>query len=513
MTPAPPTQPKSLLRRYAARLGANLVGLVFNVINISIVPRALGPALYGNFEFLVSFFQQITGFIDTGTSSAFYNKLSRRNEDMGLLRTYGKFVVAFFFVLLLGLSVVWLGGWSNLIWPHQEWKYILLAALVGYLAWVHEIFRKVIDAFGYTIRGEIALVIARAMGAFVIVVLFMGSWLSLATLFLKELLFYVVIIVALAWIAAIHWRRQLESRSYSSSDRSVIAELWVFSSPLLVFALVGVITGLADRWLLQRYAGSQEQGFYGLSFRIAGVSLIFSSAMTQLIMREYSIAHGQGNTAELLRLFRRYVPMLYTVAAYFAAFISVQSETVVWFSGGANFTAAGPAMMVMALYPIHQTYGQMNGAFLFATEQTMLYRNIGVIAMLGGLVATWFLIAPIEKGGFAAGSMGLALKMVSIQFVAVNVQLWFNLKNLGLRFGRFLAHQIAVVAGLLLMAWISRIVVSTINISRVWKFFASGITYTVLAGVVVIMIPAMVGMNRAEMHNIARKFSLFKNEK
>ena len=508
-----PNQPTSLLRRYTARLGANLIGMVFNLINISIVPRALGPASYGNFEFLVSFFQETISFIDTGTSTAFYNKLSRRNEDMGLLRTYGKFVVAVFFVLLGGLSVVWLGGWSNLLWPRQEWEFILLAALVGYLAWVHEIFRKVIDAFGCTIRGELALVIARALGAFAIVILFMGSWLSLATLFLKELFFYVIVIVSLAWITTLHWRRQFEARSYLSSDRSVISELWVYSSPLLVYALVGVITGLGDRWLLQRFAGSQEQGFYGLSFRVAGVSFVFSSAMTQLIMREYSRAHGQENTAEMRRLFRRYLPMLYAVAAYFAAFISIHAESVVWISGGADYSAAGPTLMLMALYPVHQTYGQMNGAFFLATERTVLYRNIGVIAMSGGLVATWFLLAPPNEGGIAAGSMGLALKMVLIQFVAVNVQLWFNLKYLGLRFGNFLAHQIAVVAGLLFMAWLSNRVVAFLNLSRVWTFIASGLTYTVLVGVCVVMVPAMVGISRTELHNITRKLPLFKNGK
>lgn len=82
------SQAPALARRYAAKLSINLFWMLFNFITISLAPHALGPTVYGNFEFLFNSFQQITGVIDTGTSLAFYKKLSRRNEDIGLIRTY-----------------------------------------------------------------------------------------------------------------------------------------------------------------------------------------------------------------------------------------------------------------------------------------------------------------------------------------------------------------------------------------------------------------------------------------
>ncbi len=488
-----------MARRWAAKLGTNLFGMVFNFINISLVPRSLGPAAYGNFEFLLSFFQQLTSFIDTGTSSAFYSKLSRRNEDSGLIRAYGKFVVAVFFVMLIGIAVVWWGGWQAEVWPGQEWEFILLAALLGYATWVSDVSRKIVDAFGLTIRGELAFVVARALGTAAVIVLFLASWLSLTTLFVKELLFFGVVIGVFAFVANRHWQQQLKTSSYSTRDRAVMAELWAYCAPLLVYALAGVITGVADRWLLQRYAGSEEQGFYALSFRVAAVSLVFTSAMTQLIMREYSRAHHQGDVEETRRLFKRYVPMLYTLAAYMAAFISLQAETVVWLLGGSNFAAAGPALMLMALYPIHQTYGQMNGVLLFATEQTVLYRNIGVLAMTAGLAASWVLLAPSDEGGLATGSLGLAVKMVLVQFIAVNVQLWFNLKSLGLKFSHFFMHQIGVVAGLLAIAWLATAVVGVLSLSKIGNFIVAGMMYTALVALTVFKFPACVGSNAIEL--------------
>jgi O-antigen/teichoic acid export membrane protein len=479
--------------------------MVFNFINISLVPRSLGPVAYGNFEFLLSFFQQITSFIDTGTSSAFYNKLSRRNEDWGLIRAYGKFVLGVFFVMLAGIVLIWWGGWHTKIWPGQEWEFILLAAAVGYVTWVSDVFRKIVDAFGRTIRGELAFVVAKALGTIAVIVLFLASWLSLTTLFVKELLFYGMVISVFGFVANRHWHQQLKASSYSTTDRAVMAELWVYCSPLLVYALAAVFTGVADRWLLQRYAGSEEQGFYALSFRVAGVSLVFTSAMTQLIMREYSRAHNQRDVEETRRLFKRYVPMLYTLTAYLAAFISLQAETVAWFLGGNNFAAAGPALMLMALYPVHQTYGQMNGVLLFATDQTALYRNIGIVAMMTGLVATWVLLAPSDDGGLAAGSVGLAAKMVLVQFVAVNVQLWFNLKSLGLKFRHFFIHQIGVVAGLLTMAWLATTVVGMMSLSRISNFIVAGMVYTALVALAVFKVPACVGSNATELGTFFNK--------
>ena len=488
----------SLARRYVAKLGGNLFGMLFNFINASLVPRALGPVAYGSFEFLLSFFQQVMGFFDASTSTAFYNKLSRRNGDVGLIRVYGKFALLVFFLVVGGLAIAWLCDWQTWIWPGQDWKFILLAALLCYLAWVHEVLRKVVDAFGCTIGGEVVLLVSRASGAFFVIVLFLAAWISLTTLFLKELIFYAGLICGLSWIAWQHWRTRIAAHAYSTNERAVMNELWVYCSPLLAYAVVGVITGLADRWLLQRYAGSEEQGFYALAFRVGAVSIVFTSAMTQLIMREYSRAHGAGDIEQTRRLFRRYVPMLYVLTAYFSAFISIQADTVVWIFGGDGFSAAGPAMMLMALYPVHQTYGQMNGALLFATEKTKLYRNIGVVAMLGGLILTWGFLAPRVEGGLEAGSMGLAIKMVLLQFVAVNVQLWFNLKNFGLKFRSYFLHQIGVLTGFLLLALIVSNVVEGIGFARIIGFIVAGMAYTVLVGFFVIGWPSIAGVTKLE---------------
>jgi O-antigen/teichoic acid export membrane protein len=503
----------SLARRYSAKLGGNIFGMLFNFINVSLIPRTLGPASYGNYEYLLNFFQQIIGFIDTGTSAAFYNKLAQRNADISLIRIYSKFVILVAVVITLGIGLAWALNLNDSIWPHQEWQYILLAAALCYLMWVQEVVRKIIDAYGCTIRGELAFLCARLVGMLAIVILFLGAWLTLTTLFLKEIVFYLAITFILSCIVIKHWHLHLHASAHSTSSRVVVSEFWTYSSPLLIYALAGLVTGLVDRWLLQRYSGAEEQGFYSFAMRIAGISFVFTAAMTQLIMREYSIAHDKDDLAQLKRLFKRYVPILFTLAAYFAAFVSVNADTVIWIFGGSSFAAASSVMMLMAWLPIHQTYGQMNGALMFATNKTQLYRNIGVTTMVAGLIFTFCLLAPKDSGGLAAGSMGLAIKMVLLQAIAVNIQLWFNLKYLGYKFRFFIFHQISVVIIFLLVAMLSNLVVSIFQIGRLGGFFLAGAVYTALIVFIIYFMPVLVSSSAAEIavfkKNIFLKF--FKN--
>jgi hypothetical protein len=78
----------------------------------------------------------------------------------------------------------------------------------------------------------------------------------------------------------------------------------------------------------------------------------------------------------------------------------------------------------MTFYPIHQTYGQLSSSIFYATGQTKLYSNIGIITILAGLPVTYLLIAPADKMGLNAGATGLAIKMVLLNFISVNIQVF-----------------------------------------------------------------------------------------
>jgi O-antigen/teichoic acid export membrane protein len=495
----------SLKRRYAAKLAANLVGLVINMVTQAIIPRGLGPKAYGDFSFLSNFFTQLVSFFDMGTSVCFYTKLSQRQRDIGIITFYIGFALVASVTVSLLVFVVSFMPVSNKIWPDQLMFFVYLAAIWGIFSWFVQILNQIVDAFGMTLPAEIARIAQRVLGLILISGLFFSNQLNLSNFFVYHYVLFIALGFSFCWITKKHIASILGSWRISKDQVLAYAkEFYHYSHPLFAYALVGLFVGILDRWLLQVFSGSVQQGFYGLSYQIGAVCFLFTSAMTPLIMREFSIAFAKQDLNQMAHLFRNYIPLLYGIAAFFSCFIATQADNIAYIFGGPKYHDAALAIAVMSFYPIHQTYGQLSGSVFFATGQTGLYRNIGVTFMIIGLPVTYFLIAPLDMMGLNVGSTGLAIKMVMIQFVAVNVQLYFNSKFLELSFWKYFAHQVVCVGCLLLLAFISTKTVDYLHISSniMIKFLLNGVIYTITVTALIYYIPELLGLTRKDIGSV-----------
>ena len=197
--------------------------------------------------------------------------------------------------------------------------------------------------------------------------------------------------------------------------------------------------------------------------------------------------------------------MLYAITACIACFVVVNVNKVTIIMGGNNFREASLAVAIMAFYPIHQTYGQLSASVFLATDQTRLYRNIGVTFMLISLPITFFLIAPNRLYGLNAGSVGLAVKMVLVQFLAINTQLYFNAKLLKLSFWKYLGHQIISVLVFISLAIFSSIIIDKIAISGkgiIPSLFCNLIIYIFFIVALGCNMPAIFGLNKQDVRDL-----------
>jgi len=496
----------SLEKRYLYKLCANVIGLVLNMVVQGIVPRGLGPKAYGDFTFLSGWFGQLVSFLDTGTSTALYTRLSRRPDEPGLVSFYCCFLVIASLVLLLfvtaaqGLS---LGSW---LWPGQGLTYVYLGALFALLTWVVQVLNSMADAYGLTVRAEVARLIQRVTGLLLILLLFVSGALNLTTFFYYHYVLLFALGAVFLWIFRERGRLDAVSLRLSAAQAGSHAhQFFAYSHPLFTYSVVGVLTVLFDRWLLQVYGGSVQQGFFGLSYQIAAFSFLFTSAMTPLLTREFSIAHGAADLDQIGLLFQRFVPLFYSIAAYFSCFVALQAGRVVELFGGRSYAEALSAMQIMAFFPVHQTYGQLSGSVFLATGQTALYRNIGVICMLVGLPLTYFLVAPRARMGMDGGASGLAAKMVLLQFVTVNAQIYCNARFLKLSFRRHLWQQFASLGLLLAAAAAATLIVDRalgLHASLIPAFLVAGLLYSTIVAGLVHAAPAPFGLRRQDVSRI-----------
>ena len=498
----------SLKKRYSFKLGANLTVLPISLVSQSLIARGLGPAAYGDFNFLTNFFTQAVGFFDTGTSLGLYTKLSQRQDEPGLVKFYWYFAGIVSILLVVLLVLTYILNEQNLFFPNQQLRFVGMALMFSLFTWFSTIVSKLVDAFGLTTGGEVFRVIQRVFSLALLLPLFFAGMLNLTSFFYYNY----VIILALCF----GWAAVLKRNGVAAIPRIVVrgkelrkyaSEFYRYSSPLLSYSFVGVIVGILDLWLLQKFSGSLQQGYYALSFKMASVCFLFTNAMTPLLMREFSVAFGQDDIAEMKRLFTRFVPMFYTIAAILSVFLAVQADAVTVLFGGRAFEGASLPLALMALYPVHQTYGQLSGSVFYAIGKTKLYRNIGMTMMVIGEVVTFFLIAPRTLFGLNLGALGLAIKMVSVQFLSVNVQLFFNARFLSVNFTKFLLHQLIIAAILGLIALASRAISDLAFKDLIVTFLLSGVLYVTVTAILIYLFPQLIFMSREEKNQIVATVS------
>jgi len=487
----------SLKKRYSIKLFASIISGIIGAILIAIVPKALGPIAYGQFVYLQDFFMKIIGFLDMGSSIAFFTKLSARATRKELITFY--FIYAFLILLIIStfIGIVKYFDYTNYILPDIPIEYVFIGLFFGFFTWFTQIFIKISDAYALTVSVELIKIGHK------IVSLFLLLYFIYFTAFNLEIYFYFHYIALFSFLfvlTLLFIKKDIFSDifNFQFSIIRLTKEFIEYCQPLVLYSIAGVIVGLLDIWLLQKYAGSEQTGFYGLAYSLAAMCFIFTSSMTPIITREFSKSYEQKDIRNMRKLFFRYIPMLYSLAAYFGVFISMQSETVLAIFTDDKFQDAYLVLAIMAFYPVHQTYGQLSGSIFYATGQTKLYRNIGLISMLMGIILSFLFIYLFDMG-----AVGLAWKMILGQVIGVNIQLYYNAKFLRFNMMRFISHQIYSILFFVVLAYISTHIFSCV--SNVLYFLISGILYTIFVIIWVCIFPQIFATNRNEIKNMFNK--------
>ena len=503
--------PPTLARRYFFKLVSNLVSVPVYLIMEAVLPRALGPRVYGDYNFVTSIFQQFSGFLDMGTSTCFYNDLSRRPNDAGLFAFYLRVMLIMFGALAAaGFLLLW-PEVGELIIPDIPLWYAPLAALWAFLTWQGRVLRSMNDAAGETVASELWRSAISVAAAAALAILFFANCLDITTLFLQQYAFLGLQAFAFWRIIRAYWGKRdvIVSASLPAGAAKVYGRhFFDYCHPLFAQALLSFLALTCERWLLQWFDGGTQQGFYALSQKISMACFLFVSAMTPLLTREFSIAWGKKDLASMGSLLSRFAPLLYGVAAYFSCFTVAEAGALIDIFGGPEFAAAVLPAQIMAFYPLCQAYGQMAGSIFHASGKTRILRDITALECVYGLTLAWLFIAPGRLWGLNMGAAGLALKTVAAQFVTVNLYLWLAARIVPFRFWLNLRRQFAIVLVLLAAAFACREISSLVAPEAffLWRFILSGVLYTLIYGAIALAFPSLFGLTRAESRELCARF-------
>lgn len=525
------TQSASLKKRFGFKLIANVIGVVLGLVTMAFVPRALGPEQFGKFEFITNNFKLIFDTLALQVPVAYFNWVSRKGhkEDTDLssgITLYFTMGIGLLFGLFLALTQA--AGLHDLLWPEVSPVYLWDALAFTLAVAFYQFLVYLSDGKSLTVGMEKIRLLQNALKCLMLVGLVLLGMMNLQAYFLAQ----VAVLGGTALLSATWLNRQgawhlpaLKPWEFPREEvKRYCRFILEYARPLTLLMLSGFLFLYFDRWFLQLIGGSAQQGFFGLSDRLGQIAFIFTSAMTPLLTREFALAHEEQDRGRLLGLFER-IRLFLFIATVTSCFLSVQSETIVALVGGEKFKGAVVPIALMALYPIHQTFGQLSGSLMVATGQTWLYARIGIIMMVVSLPITYFCIAPASYAipGLALGATGLALKMLIWQFVGTNVQLYCNTRYLGIGFLKWIGVQIGLIAAMYALAYGANVAVgggdfsalahlvglppsSEVVVTLCAKLVVSGILYLLAVASMFLLLPQIAGLTRNDVENGLHSF-------
>jgi len=472
-----------------------------------VIARILGPGEYGNFSFLIGSFAALVSLVDMASSAAFYTLISQRQRGRMFFVYYAAWLLFQLFVLLLLVLCLPI-SFRQKIWFEHPGVLILLTLFASFAMkqlweFTAQIGESIRDTVGVQIRN---LVLATAY--LVCVVVLAGfHFVSVKTLLVLNLMLYLLFSVLYAWRI---YRAGILSKVEKEDFRSVFKEFKSFCLPLVICGWIGFLYSFADYWLLQKFGGSVQQGYYAIGVRFSALSLIATTSMLKVFWKEIAEAYSLGNIERVRLLYNRVSRSLYFIGAVISCIMIPFTREILALLLGPAYQAAWLPLSLMFLYPVHQSMGQITHTMFYALGKTKAQANIGILFMVVSIPTAYILLAPKSAiiPGFQLGAIGLALKMVGCQILAVNISAFFVARYTNAAFNW--SHQIYVLLLLLPIGFLSKffaqhiLSLASFGGYTVLVMVVSGIFYLVIVAILIRYFPSIAGLN---MDQINRGFS------
>lgn len=473
----------------------------------------LGPASYGDFKYLIYVFAILSSLIGFG-GNFFLTELAKNHHDKTVISFYWNYTFISWSVACIIIILAFLSGLSGVLFPGQEIFYVWLAFFLTFFTFISSLLDSMTDTCGLTRKASIFNFIAKLSGIFVLLLFFyLFKWVNLFSLFSYSFIATFVLLVGFIAVLKSNGIPVLHTRISLAQFKLKFTSFYEYSHPLLVLAIVGLPLSLAGRWMLQKFSGSVQQGYFSLSDSFSALIITFSNSITPLLLREFSISFYDKDIIKMSSLFNKSISIFTTISSYFSVFMALNATAVTLLIGGKSFDGAILPTTIMLFYPIPYIANSILYVLIYATNKTALLRNVQLMIIILGLILTFFFIAPNEYFGLNLGATGFAIAMVSVTYLNHLILLKFCTSELNLKWSKITGNYIKIIVAFLIVGIASKLLCKEL-ITNLWiSFILSGMLYTL--GVVFILkkFPHLLGISATELSALLKPImQKFRNE-
>jgi O-antigen/teichoic acid export membrane protein len=481
----------SLKKRYFFKLSANLINMPIAILPATIVPRMLGPSEYGNYIYVIYIFMQAANILTSG-NNYLVTRLAEDRFDHGIKRFYIHFLAigaCFLFVMTLLLFAT---GMDHYVFPNLDSRYALVALFLVICLSYSQLLNAEIDVYALTVQGETVNLFINFISVLFLSVFYWRKWHNLAAVFAYR--YIAVMLLLIAFIIVLRKKNiviyPLQKNS-SWKTQQYTKQFLDYSMPLYIYSLIVLAASCLNRWILQVFGGSIQQGYFGISTQLSTFVIAFSAALTPLLIREFSVCMGKNDMGSIAVQFKRFTPMLYSLAAYFCVFLVFQVKKLVLIIGGSKYAGATVPAAIMCLYPLFYTTNNIIYSVLYSTKNTRTFVNVGSILNMAMLPVYYLVLAPNAYFGLNLGAAGFAIVFVVGTFISYNIYLRHCTRILGISFSALFYHQFYSVAIFGVLAGLSVYCTSKALHNILLSFIVSGMAYTLGTIIMMAIFPAL----------------------
>jgi len=475
-----------------------------------LVARALSPSGYGDLMFLLGSFAAIRGLLDMGSSSAFYTFLSRHTQGRRFYMVYLTWTALQFFITLALVAAIIPSSLFEKIWLGHTREIVLIAFLATFMQQqILQTVSQVGESMRKTVKVQLLTLIIAMVYLAIISILLLYGMLTMANVLLSMIFQSALASLSIYWLLREHHAQPSEK---DANFHQIILEYWVYCKPLMVLAVITFFYDFADKWMLQKFGGATQQGFFQIANQFANAILLATTSIIGIFWKEIADAWEKRDHVRIAMLYRKATRGLVMLSAIAAGLVLPWSEQVVTLLLGPMYADSWPVLAIMLLYPIHLPMGIIGGSTLLAVGQTQKHMLICVVGMLVSMPFAYFMLAPIMAGGLALGAWGLAIKLVSLNVVSTNIQAlviarvsrWkydWMFQVVGIPLMVALGYLVKFLTGIiwnLEVATPANLVIPVIFASVLYAFLVFGVLW---------MLPWLIGLDNSELRELVKPLS------
>jgi O-antigen/teichoic acid export membrane protein len=366
-----------VVRNVLVTLGTQLLSWALTFLVTLFLPQYLRARGLGTLDVTGAFGMSLSIFVAMGTSTALVTGIARQRKNAGRL-------IATAFVMRLPLALMAIGVGTSVAWLMGYDAYrlnlVVLSLVVLVFYQVNDLLTaslQGVEAFPRISAAQLAEKLITSALLILMVYLQQPAWVFVAVPMLG--------MTVSIWINATGVRRFLISLAEIQGpslrpDRDSIVALARAGLPFFMGAILFALWEPGNRILLERLGSLEAVGWYGLTKRLGGATMMIPVALSTAMLPSLTRLYTQDEGAFCAMLHRLFRLVIVCAVPFAAALIFAPKQLLQLLHYGADYDGSVPVLMLTGVSVILWFLSQTAGMGLIASHREWAFTRAGLRA-------------------------------------------------------------------------------------------------------------------------------------